>query len=217
MKLLKLVLVTSLAMSAFSANAFTLTVKEGNYEEGTYLPYMGESKGQFELRQKGAQIRLVDTKNQITYALDLNNAGEQQLPAKYLAFQQNNTLIGPIRSTLENFSVKILRQGKTQNELEGVAYVYQKINFAGADVRIKWAFEVNVVSKQKTYQKYDNGGQIEVERPAVNVKSKKIYIANLQTVAPDAMDRYFAGIFTKVLYYLTASLPIIDTELHGTK
>lgn len=217
MKLSFIAIVLSMAAAGMSAHAVSLTVKEGNYQDG-YIYYGGPvTKGNFEIRQRGQLIRFIDTKNNIVYSLDLNNSQEQFLPAKYLDFQRKNILIGPVRETLQNFSVKVLGQGKTKDELKGIAYVYQKFSFAGADIKIKWAFNVTVNSYEKNYDRYDNGVMVPEPRWTINVKGGLVTVANLQTPAPASLNRYFAGVISKMMYYITAPISVINADLYATK
>jgi len=98
-----------------TAKAVTVDIEAGDYFSRHYFGgYFGadqSAKADFKIARKGNQFRLIDEPNNLIYAIDFDNAGEQDINAKYLQFLRENPIVmgGAFSRILKRATVSDIR------------------------------------------------------------------------------------------------------------
>lgn len=144
-----LAICAALALVSSVASAASFEVTSGNYMKGMgyysdggviqVYEYPGYTPSPaFKIVQKANQIRLVDTKTNIVYSLDLNNPGEQELPASYLEFLRTSSKVTAFAPAIKRIfvsGVSVVGEGQMRGDL--IVEIEHKSIFGTLSAKIK--------------------------------------------------------------------------------
>jgi len=121
------------------AQGAELKVKSGDYIDGYYYPGMdGARQARFKIVARGPQIRFIDKKRDIVYALDLNKQGEQELPVKFIEALKANPKNGPLGKIIRRMTLSNPRNGAKADEItvDLNIYIGYRSKFGAVDAKV---------------------------------------------------------------------------------
>jgi hypothetical protein len=152
-------------LMGLAAHADDFTFNPGNYSgENAYgVPRDPNRKDYFKLLRRGSEIRVIDVKNNIVYAFDINTPGEQQITGKLLEFLRNHPGSRVIGTLIDRMTISDI-QVLSGNRLAANFNLYLKSTSVFGSVTAKLQIGAMATSSSCKITVYDNSSNNFVQK-----------------------------------------------------